>query len=248
MAQVRRQWPATRDDMAGVLAEIEVLARGLGPTPPAPPRRRRSRLIRLVTLLVGLGLIGAGVVVIARPLFDVWQRGRADDSALQAWNSGGSREITGAAPDTADAHHTCNASTAPADDYALVTFPTLGGDTYQGVAGDGTWDSLTTRSMVHYRGSAAPGAQGNAIIAFHREPHYQHIDQLAVGDVVTVEDRSCATYRYRISARWQGAPDQVTQLVTTSGHDLTLITCTPWWQDYDRLVWRATLLPSTSGA
>jgi sortase (surface protein transpeptidase) len=33
----------------------------------------------------------------------------------------------------------------------------------------------------------------------------------------------------------------VTQLASTSGHELTLVTCTPWWQDYDRLVWRADL-------
>jgi sortase A len=101
---------------------------------------------------------------------------------------------------------------------------------------------LKERSMVHYKTSAAPGQQGNVIVAFHREPHYEHIDQLKVGDTVTVQDRSCTTFTYRITDRWTLAPSKVTQLVSTSGHDLTLITCTPWWRDYDRIVWRATLV------
>ncbi len=86
---------------------------------------------------------------------------------------------------------------------------------------------------------------GNVIVAFHREPHYEHIDMLEVGDTVTVQDRSCATFTYRITQRWTLSPNRITQLVTTSGHDLTLITCTPWWQDYNRIVWRAALVTPT---
>ena len=50
------------------------------------------------------------------------------------------------------------------------------------------------------------------------------------------------TYTYRITDRWVIHPQDVTQLVPTDGHDLTLITCTPWWRDYDRIVWRASLV------
>jgi hypothetical protein len=39
----------------------------------------------------------------------------------------------------------------------------------------------------------------------------------------------------------------VTQLGTTTGHDLTLVTCTPWWRDYNRIVWRGTLVSSQPG-
>ena len=110
------------------------------------------------------------------------------------------------------------------------------------MAGDGTWDLLLKRSMVHYQGTAAPGQKGNDIIAFHREPEYQHVDELKVGDVVDVQDRNCKTWAYRISGRWQLSPSRVTQLTSTDGYDLTLITCTPFWQDTERLVWRATLV------
>ncbi|MBV8528257.1 MAG: hypothetical protein JOZ75_08090, partial [Candidatus Dormibacteraeota bacterium] len=54
---------------------------------------------------------------------------------------------------------------------------------------------------------------------------------------------------YRVTGRWVLAPSAVTQLVPTTGHELTLITCDPWWQDYNRIVWRADLVspPATSG-
>ena len=110
-----------------------------------------------------------------------------------------------------------------------------------GVAVNGNWTQLDDRSMVHWYGSPDPGGDGNVIIAFHREPDYQNIDQLAVGSTVTIENRSCQTYVYTVTQRWDLAPSAVTQLVPTSGQVLTLITCTPWWQDYDRLVWRADL-------
>ncbi|HXA29187.1 MAG TPA: class E sortase [Candidatus Angelobacter sp.] len=208
---------------------------------------------------LGAGLIGAGIAVLAVPLIGTWVRGNADDQALRDWNSGGSAALAGApnAPDAVPGSSTatspspgagvaapaCKPGAAPATDYALVTFPSLAQYGYSGVAGNGDWNMLHQRSMVHYTTSAAPGQQGNVIVAFHREPHYEHIDQLNVGDVVTVQDRSCTVFTYRITQRWTESPGNVSQLVATSGHDLTLITCTPWWRDYNRIVWRATLVP-----
>jgi LPXTG-site transpeptidase (sortase) family protein len=63
---------------------------------------------------------------------------------------------------------------------------------------------------------------------------------------VTVQDRSCRAFVYKIVGRWTLSPSQVTQLQPTSGHDLTLITCTPFWVDSQRIVWRAGLVsPAT---
>ena len=132
-------------------------------------------------------------------------------------------------------------SSAPTD-FALVTFTSLAQDHYVGVAGDGTWNLLAQRSMVHYTGTPNPGQPGNMIIAFHREPDYEHIDQMKVGDTITVQDPSCRVFVYRVTARWVLSPDRVTELSPTTGHDLTMITCDPWWQDYDRPVWRASLV------
>ena len=102
--------------------------------------------------------------------------------------------------------------------------------------------------MVHYHGTPDPGEQGNVVIAFHREPDYEHIDQMVTGATVTIQDRACHRFVYKVTGRWDIAPSKVTQLRPTTGYDLTLITCDPWWQDYNRLVWRATLVQPVPGA
>jgi LPXTG-site transpeptidase (sortase) family protein len=142
---------------------------------------------------------------------------------------------------TPAASKSCGGAPSLGDAYALVQFGGLGSVDYEGVSVDGNWDRLHDRSMVHWHGSPDPGGQGNSIVTFHREPNFRKIDQLAPGSTVTIQDRACHVYVYTVSERWNLLPDQVTQLEPTSGHDLTLITCDPWWQDYRRLVWRASL-------
>src|SRR6202035_2636821 len=139
-----------------------------------------------------------------------------------------------------------------ATDYALVSFGAPAQYHYAAVAGNGTWALLNSRSMVHYAGTPNPGQAANVIIAFHREPHFQYISGLNVGDTIAIENRACQTFVYKVTQRWDLAPAKVTQLVPTSRHELTMITCDPWWQDYNRLVWRAELIsapaPSSPGS
>jgi len=215
----------------------------------APTTRRGQRRLGLgnrlwvVLLVAGLAAMLVGVGLFVGPILSVFGRGHADQSALQAWNSGGSHALVGAPKSgtAADAAHTACGSSSPGD-YALVSFGAPARDQYAGVAGNGTWDLLSSRSMVHYQGTADPGTSGNSIIAFHREPNFEHIDQLAVGDTISIQDRACHTFIYKVTGRWDIAPSKVTQLTPTSGHELTMITCDPWWQDYNRLVWRAELV------
>jgi len=209
----------------------------------ARPRSRRLGPVRLLGVLLGLGLVIGGLVLIVPPLWTLYQRNRADDNALNQWNKGGSQALVGG---VGGKYSGACGSGSPTENYARVSFPSLAQYAYEGVAGDGTWDQLKVRSMVHYVGTAAPGQKGNDIIAFHREPEYEHIDQLNVGDVVDVQDRSCRTWAYRITDRWVLRPSKVTQLGPTDGSDLTLITCTPFWQDTERLVWRGTLIDGSA--
>lgn len=193
-------------------------------------------------MALGLAAILAGVGLVAFPLVGVVHRGHVDQTALSTWNKGGSVALQGAAtPATAPPHVVACGSGSPAD-YALVSFSAPAAEHYGGVATDGTWDSLHDRSMVHYTTTPPPGKQGNSIIAFHREPDYEHIDQLNVGDTVSVQDRSCHFFVYRITGKWVLDPSRVTQLAPTAGHDLTLITCTPFWVDTQRIIWRASLV------
>jgi LPXTG-site transpeptidase (sortase) family protein len=173
----------------------------------------------------------------------VASRGQNDVNAVNSWLAGAASNSpspadTSTAPTVAG---TCGGGGSDSDAFALVEFTGLAQYGYVGVAVNGDWTRLDDRSMVHWYGSPAPGGEGNVIIAFHREPDYQNIDQLAVGETVTIQDRSCQTYVYTITQRWDLAPSAVTQLVPTDGQELTLITCDPWWQDYNRLVWRADL-------
>jgi len=210
------------------------------------PRRVKRSPLRLALIALGLAAILTGVGLVAVPLLGVFQRGHADQTALSTWQKGGADALTGAPPPSTAAPRTVACGSGAAADYALVTFSAPANEHYAGVATDGTWDALHNRSMVHYTGTPAPGQPGNSIIAFHREPDYEHIDLLAIGDTVSVQDRSCRTFVYQITGRWNLDPSRVTQLVPPSGHDLTLITCTPFWVDSQRIVWRASLVPATS--
>lgn len=204
---------------------------------------------RWTYIIFGIVLLGGGAFFIGSAVWNHYSavsqvngRGAADNNARNAWKNGGANALTGAAPqEAAYQAGSCKPGGAPASQYALVEFTGLPQYNYAGVAGDGTWDMLHTRSMVHYTGTAAPGQPGNVIIAFHREPDYEHIDQLTKGETVTIQDRNCHTYVYTITDNWTLNPNAVTQLTTTTGYQLTMITCTPFWQDYDRLVWRASL-------
>src|SRR5258707_13340357 len=94
-------------------------------------------------MLVGGGLIVAGIVVVAVPAISTYVRGGADDRALQEWRSGGSSALAGAPHDpdavagastTVQPTSACKPNAAPAADYALVDFPSLPQYGYAGVA------------------------------------------------------------------------------------------------------------------
>jgi len=205
--------------------------------------RRLALVVGCLLVLAGVGITVHGLLQQAKVQQAVTARGQNDVNAVNSWLAGSASSSASPAdtPTTGTATTTCGGGGSDSDAYALVEFTGLPQYAYVGVTVDGDWTKLDDRSMVHWYGSPAPGGKGNVIIAFHREPDYQNIDQLAVGETVTIQDRSCQTYVYTITQRWDLAPSAVTQLVPTSGQELTLITCDPWWQDYNRLVWRADL-------
>ena len=204
----------------------------------------------MVLLAVGVASILAGGGLIAGPIIGVLQRGAADSTALKHWKVSPAHPAAPVPAPVASASPACGTSSPT--DFALVSFEAPAQYHYAAVAGNGTWALLDSRSMVHYSGTPSPGQQGNVIIAFHREPDFQHIDELKVGDTISIQNRTCQTFVYKVTNRWDVAPSRVTQLSPTSGHELTLITCDPWWQDYNRLVWRAELIsapaPSSPGS
>ncbi len=200
------------------------------------------RRVGLVLAAVGAALVIAGLAVFIPPLLGVLKRGHADQVLLHKWKDPGSaltKHISGSGGPVS-AGSVCGAGTANSE-YALVQFPSLPG--IEGVAGNGNWSMLTQRSVVHYSASPGPGQPGNALIAMHREPNFEPLNTLQVGQSVVITNRNCQRFTYQVTNLWVENPNQVTQLQPLSGGAyLTLITCTPLWVDTQRLVIRAELV------
>ncbi|MGH7643318.1 MAG: class E sortase [Candidatus Dormibacteria bacterium] len=208
---------------------------------------------RVGVILAGGGilLIAAGLAIFLPPLVGVLQRSHNDTLALQKWKSPGSalsqqlpKDKTIPKPGTSSAPTAASCgSGSPASEYALIDFPSLTG--IEGVAGNGTWSMLLSRSVVHYDSTAAPGQPGNGLWALHREPNFEPLGTLHAGNTIVLTNRNCQQFTYVITNIWTEYPSQVTQLQPiNSGTYITVITCTPLWVDSQRLVIRAQLQTS----
>lgn len=127
-------------------------------------------------------------------------------------------------------------------DYALITFPSLGNIGV--VAGNGDWSVLTTRPAAHWKDTPAPGEVGNSLIGFHREPLFKDVDKLKTGDLVNVQTNDGKTHVYKLTSVKVVHENDTTDLkpISDGNRWLTLITCTPWYQDYERLIMRGQLV------
>lgn len=199
----------------------------------------------------GILLIVGGLAVFIPPLVGVLQRSHADTQALNEWKDPGSalsqplpRTKTVPRPGASPLVTTpgCGGG-SPASSYALIDFPSLDG--IEGVAGNGTWSMLLSRSVVHYATTPGPGQPGNGLYALHREPNFEPLGTLKTGDTIVLTNRNCQQFTYVITAMWTEYPSKVTQLQPLSeGTWITVITCTPLWIDSQRLVLRAELKSS----
>jgi sortase A len=111
-----------------------------------------------------------------------------------------------------------------------------------GIAG-GQWQ-VPAYAAGYLSGGAWPGHAGNAVITGHDDRDgavFRRLGDLRRGDVVRVYAGAHA-YRYAVSAL-RIVPATRTDVVRpTHGAILTLITCTPYLIDTQRLVVRARLL------
>ena len=195
---------------------------------------------------VGVALLLTGLILGARLIIDLNRVHEAEISQDQAWQQF-SVAAQGAAPSASPAP-TVGPSPTPAPEVALpegiflkMTLPSVAKDA---VAVNGDWNSLKTFNTVHYRNSPGPGEPGNMLIAFHREPKWLDINNVKTGDMIQVDGLDRKTYQYKIDFIKIVSANDVSNLKPTTGSDLTLITCDPPWQDYNRMVFRAHLVPA----
>jgi sortase A len=99
----------------------------------------------------------------------------------------------------------------------------------------------------HYPESQLPGQTGNFAVAGHRVPSvFWDLDKMSNGDAIVVETRS-GWYVYRVDKKHIVNPHDVGVVAKnpnkpgapTTAKYLTLTTCNPKWDNYERLIIRA---------
>ena len=105
----------------------------------------------------------------------------------------------------------------------------------------------------HYPGTAMPGQIGNFSVAGHRVPPlFWNLQEVRPGDQVVVQTQAY-WYVYRVTANEIVTPHSIEVVAPTPDRIgvapitsmLTLTTCNPKWNDYQRMVVHAELVTTT---
>lgn len=80
----------------------------------------------------------------------------------------------------------------------------------------------------HLDGTAAPGADGNCVLAGHRDTHFAFLAGLTPGDLLELEDAHHVVTRYRVVGVAVTDADDQRVAAPTAEAGLTLVTCWPF--------------------
>lgn len=108
---------------------------------------------------------------------------------------------------------------------AKLSIPRLDTQLYV-VEGDGV--QQLRRGPGHLIGSAMPGAEGNCVIAGHRDTHFRILKDIRKGDDIVIETRT-GEYLYRVKTTSVVSPKNIQPLQPTSDAELHLVTCYPFY-------------------
>lgn len=111
------------------------------------------------------------------------------------------------------------------DTIARLSIPRLHTNLYV-IEGDD--DSELRKGPGHLPGSAMPGANGNVVIAGHRDTHFRVLKDIREGDEVTLTTGT-NEYRYRVSGTSVVSPADTSSLQSSSNPILHLVTCYPFY-------------------
>lgn len=113
---------------------------------------------------------------------------------------------------------------AEGDMLGELQVPRLGLDAIV-VQGDSTAD--LRRAVGHLSESAIPGEWGNVALVGHRDTFFRPLRDIRLGDEIKFKTRE-RSFEYVVESIEVVAPTDIRVLETSTGHDLTLVTCFPF--------------------
>ncbi|MCU1335863.1 MAG: sortase family protein [Bryobacterales bacterium] len=129
--------------------------------------------------------------------------------------------------------------------FTRLSFPARGREFF---VLDGASRANLLLGPAHIEGTGTPGANGNFIVAAHRDTHFRILKDLKKGELITLNRRG-RTFQYRIVALEVVRPTDNSFYQPTSTPVLTLVTCYPFYylgRAPKRFIVRAELLESNS--
>jgi sortase A len=143
------------------------------------------------------------------------------DQARRAWDVAEARQAVARAQ-AVGLHTEITGPLATGAPVAHLLIPRIGLDeiVLEGVDGD-----ELNAGPGHVPGSAIPGETGNAVVSAHRDRHFNHFDELKLGDTVTTETPGKRTAWIIVARRIIDKNDPA--LFRTTDATLTLTTCWP---------------------
>jgi sortase A len=206
-----------------------------------PPQARRDPVAMLHTGIRGLGevLITFGLVILLFAGYEVWGKSAQVDAAQQeldtrledAWGDGAS----------GPAEEVPKEKPLPGDAIARLHIPRL--DKHWVVV-EGVAPGDIKNAPGHYPDTAMPGRVGNFSVAGHRMPAvFWNLHKMQPGDKIFLEDRR-NWYEYQVSETRIVLPSAVEVVAPVPGRPgakpteamLTITTCNPQWDNYERLI------------
>jgi len=257
-----RTWSPDDDEtvvMPAVPREIRSHRAGRGgrrrpatpPERPGPQPQHADGPVRKTVRGVGEVLITCGLIVLLFAGYEVFgkqivinrQQDRYSQQLEQAWKK---------PPQKAE-----DAPPLPGQALARLYIPRFG---IKLIVVQGVSPEDIRNAPGHYPDSAMPGQIGNFAVAGHREDAIfpRNFDKLRIGDDIIVQTRT-SWFIYRTYQQQIVDPHQVDVVNPVPGEPadakptkalVTLTTCNPWWDNYQRLIYHGKLvrqMPTADG-
>lgn len=206
----------------------------------------RKSLRFIGELLLTAGLIGLLYTFYSASFSNLLADQRAGSIAEQFLGKLENKEVT-----TPQAEETADESAAEV--IGLVYIPRLQSDVWGLPLNMGISDRALAMGLGHYSSTALPGESGNFAIAGHRATNGEPLarfERLQKGDAVFIQTfDGWLEYKLLVDKKVQEDETWVldtepTGVVATSDKLITLTTCDPRWNSYQRWVWWGELVAS----